>query len=298
MSTLKQILKDIIPEELLSKLKTSYDILGDVAIIEVPEELESYEIQIAKAIVTIHKSINVVAKKTGAVSGDFRIRPLKIILCLRNRQNKECNTETIMKENGIKIKLDPANVFYSIRLGTERNRIAEMVKDGENVLVMFAGVGPFALVIAKQKKANIVAVEWNPNAIKYMEENIKLNKKLKGNIQPILGDVRKVIPDKFKNWANRIVMPLPKTADDFLDVAIMASKNNALIHTYTFMDDRTWKNDLHKWLEDKCMKNKLCNKFNVTLNIVSAHVVRPYAPHIVQIGIILKVIKNRKTLNN
>jgi len=294
MSSLKHQLKNILTPEELAYVKTSYDILGDVAIVEIPSELEHKEKEIAEAVVKIHKRVKVVAKKVGAVSGDFRVRPLKIILCLRDASN--CNTETVLKENGVLMRLNPTKVFYSIRLGTERERIAEMVKDGEHVLIMFAGIGPFAFVIAREKTANIIAVEWNPDAIEYMKESLLLNKKLKGNIVPILGDVRKVVPTKFSNWADRIIMPLPKTADSFLDIAVIASKSNALIHTYVFMDSRSWKSDLEPWLEKRC--NEICNKLghNIKLKLESAHIVRPYAPKIVQIGIILKVKKIK--LNN
>ena len=265
MPSLKSRLSSVLTREELSHVKTSYDIMGDVAIIEIPDKLEHRELIIAKEIVHIHKHVRVVAKKVGAVSGDFRVRPLKIILCLRDAA--QCNTETTLKENGVLIKLDPSKVFYSIRLGTERDRIAKMVRDGEHVLVMFAGVGPFAFVIAKAKRVDVVGVEWNPVAITYFNDNIHLNKRLKGHITSVLGDVRDVIPNQYPSWADRIVMPLPKTADDFLNIAIVGARDGAFIHTYTFMNEETWKHDVSRWASEKC--NSLCDKYHVKLELES-----------------------------
>lgn len=96
------------------------------------------------------------------------------------------------------------------RESTERMRIAKQVKPGEFIMLMFAGVCPYGIVIAKHqpKIKKIVAIEINPIAYKYMVENIKLNK-LEDKIIPVLGDVK----DKAKYWygmCDRVIMPLPK----------------------------------------------------------------------------------------
>jgi len=232
--------------------------------------------------VRIHKQVKVVAKKSGPVSGRFRVRPLKIILCNRD----PCSTETTLVENGVKIKLDPAKVYYSVRLSTERKRIYERVADGERILVMFAGVGPFALIIAKHRQVDVAAVEWNPDAVYYLKENIRINR-LKGKVVPVLGDVREVVPQRFRHWADRVIMPLPKSADDFLDLAVLALRGNGHVHTYTFLNEDVWKDELSRWLEQRC--SELCDRFNVELNVYESHVVRPYAPHVVQVSVDLFV---------
>src|SRR3989339_584481 len=182
---MKDLLSKLLTSAELESLTTSFDIVGDIVIVEIPEELEKKEKQIAEAVLKVHKNAKVIAKKTGPMEGEFRIRKLKVIL-------GENRTETIYKEHGVKIKLDPAKVYFSIRLSSERKRIAGLVKSGENILALFAGVGPFPLVISKSHPdTNIVAIELNPEAVRYMEENIKLNNFR--NILPINGDARNVV---------------------------------------------------------------------------------------------------------
>lgn len=268
--TLEQALDGEMDKEEISEVTKSFDIIGDLAIVEIPDKFISKEKTIAKALLLVHPNVKVVAKKTGAMEGEFRVRPLKVIL-------GENRTETIHKEHGCLIKVDPATSYYSVRLSHERERISEMVKDGEHVLVMFAGVGPFALVIAKKKpKTKVVGIELNPAATSCFSQNIILNKLT--NCEAVLGDVREVIPKRFTGFADRILMPLPKTAFDFLDMAILAAKNNAVIHFYHFGKEETVFQEAKKLVEEAAKKS------GVKTEILSQRIVRPYAPRVIQIS--------------
>lgn len=231
MPTIREILKGKIPEKYLGLIKRSYDIIGDIAIIEIPEELEKYEKEIAEAILKIHKNVKVVAKKAGIVEGIERIRPIEIIA-------GENRTLTIHKENKIRLKVDVSKVFYTPRLSQERLRIARQVKDGEVVADLFAGVGPYSILIAKIAKPKVVyAIDINQEAYKLLVENIKLNK-VEGIVIPFLGDCRKVVEEKnLKNIADRIIMNLPKHSGDFLDVACKVSKERSIVHFYCFLKE-------------------------------------------------------------
>ena len=101
---------------------------------------------------------------------------------------------------------------------------------------MFCGIGPFPIVIAKNKKANITAVDINNDAIKYLDENIRLNK-LKGAIRPLCGDIREVAKENFVNEKfDRIIMNLPGLAFEFLDLAVDLIAENGIINYYEFSD--------------------------------------------------------------
>ncbi|MFC1723740.1 class I SAM-dependent methyltransferase family protein, partial [Nanoarchaeota archaeon] len=157
---------------------------------------------------------------------EYRTIPLKWIA---GRKTKE--TETI--ENGVRLKLDVEKVYYSPRSSTERKRILSQVKKGEDVLVMFSGCGPFTCVIGKKSEAaSVVGVEKNPLGHKYGVENIKLNKL--DHCKALKGDVRKVVPRLGK--FDRVIMPLPMSADEFLDVALKAVRKNGIVHLYQFVD--------------------------------------------------------------
>jgi tRNA (guanine37-N1)-methyltransferase len=184
------------------KMVSGYDILGSreksVAIIEEMEKPKEAALQIIKE----HKNVKTVLMKMSERKGIERKRDYKIIMGPEN-------TEVVHKENYCRFKLDPQEVYFSAREGTERLRIVEQVKENETVLVMFAGVGPYSILIAKNQPGVkiIPSIEINAKAIEYMKENIKLNK-VEGKVIPILGNVR----DKSKDWfgkCDRVVMPLP-----------------------------------------------------------------------------------------
>lgn len=274
---LRELLSDVLDDEELENLVTSYDMIGDIAIIEIPGELESKEKEIADALLETNKRLKVVAKKLGKVESEFRVRPLEIIA-------GEKRTETIYTEHGCRMKIDVAKVYFSVRLSTERKRIAELVKSGENILALFAGVGPFPLVISKNHPdTNIIAIELNPEGVKYLEENIELNKM--NNITAVEGDARKVIIEKYKNFADRILMPLPRSADKFLDAAIAGAKNGCIVHIYSFAPIE----DPYKEIEKRIFEE--AEKAGVNAEIINKKIVRPYAPKIVQVVIDFKVIK-------
>ena len=274
---LRELLLGILNEEELETLVTSYDLVGDIAIIEIPEELESKEKEIANALLEANKRLKVVAKKLGKVESEFRVRPLKVIA-------GEKRTETLYTEHGCKMKVDIAKVYFSVRLSTERKRIAGLVKSGENILALFAGVGPFPLVISKKHPdTKIVAIELNPEGVKYMEENIKLNKM--DNITAVQGDARKVVLEKYKNFAERILMPLPRSADKFLDVAIAGAKNGCIVHIYSFAPIENPYEEIEKRIFEEA------EKAGVGAEIINKKIVRPYAPKIVQVVVDFKIKK-------
>jgi len=276
-SKIKEALSGLLSEKEMEELVTSFDLIGDIAIIDIPEGLESKEKAIADAVLAVHKNIKVIAKKMGPMEGEFRVRKLKVIA-------GENRTETIYKENGVKMKLDIAKVYFSVRLGTERKRIAELVKPGERILALFAGVGPFALVIAKSHPdAEIVAIELNPDAVQYMEENIKLNKFK--NIKAILGDARSVVLKNYVGWADRVTMPLPKSADAFLDVAIAGAKDGGVVHFYAFADAEDPYSEPRKKIEEEA------KKAGAGVEFLNEKIVRPYAPRIVQVAVDFRVKK-------
>lgn len=206
-------------------LRTAYDLVGDIAIIEIPEELEKKETLIAETLLASNKKIKTVAKKVGIHGGEFRTQKLKILAGKRTK-------ETIYREHGICLKLHVENVYFSPRLSAERKRIADQVKPGETILVMFSGCGPYLAVLGKHTKAKeLVGVEINPLAHKYAEENMHGNKI--NNAQLYQGDVRKIVPSLQKTF-DRIIMPLPRSADSFLDIAFSVAKPRAMIHLYSF----------------------------------------------------------------
>ncbi len=213
----------------IEELKKSFDTIGNIVILEIPEELEKYKKTIGEATLNFTKRTSVYMKKS-PIEGVTRTRQLELIA-------GENNPVTIHKEHGTRLKLDVTNVYFSPRLATERKRVSDNVKEDEKILDMFCGIGPFPIVIAHNKKCQITAVDINNYAIKYLKENIKLNK-LKGSINPICGDIIEVSKNDLTNQKfDRIIMNLPGLAYQFLDLAIKHVENEGIINYYEFSDN-------------------------------------------------------------
>jgi len=227
MTSLKQALKNKLTKKEKQVLVRSYDVIGDIAIIEIPDELKKKEVLIAETLLKQHKNIKVVVKKIGWHRGIYRLQNVKILAGERRKQ-------TEYKESGARMKLNVEKTYFSPRFGTERLRIANQVKKDENVLIMFSGIAPFPLVIAKNAKSKTVyGIEINPVAHEFALKNVKLNK-FEDKIKLFKGDVRILVPTLKKKF-DRIAMPLPGSAEGFLDVALSTIKKNTIIHFYDFL---------------------------------------------------------------
>ncbi len=222
--TLQKRLKDSLSERELDLLISAYDVVGDIAIVIIPEELEPKEHLFVMAILSSNKKIRVVAKRSGNYGGEYRTIPLQI-LAGENRK------ETEVKEFGIRLLVNPETVYYSVRSGNERKRILSLVEQGESVLVLFSGIAPFPLIISKYSEAkSIIGIEKNPQAHAYAVKNLSRNKNQK-NIQLYLGDVQEVLPT-LSVMFDRVIMPLPTRGEEFLSCALQILKPNGFLHFY------------------------------------------------------------------
>ncbi len=215
-----------VPEELRPFLPSSFDTLGSVAVVKMADEIVPHAKDIGKAILATHKSIRTVCMDSGVVD-EFRTRNIKVVA-------GEKTTETTHKEYGMVFKMDLGRVFFSPRLATERDNVSKQVQPGEVVMDMFAGIGPFSIMIAKSRSPKIVyAIDMNPAAIEFMRENIALNR-VQG-IEPILGDARDEVKKLEK--ADRIIMNLPHDASNYVPDALGALRPGGIIHYYEIMED-------------------------------------------------------------
>lgn len=222
---LKAYLHTILPEEELQHLVRSYDVVGDMAIIIIPDLLTHREELIGRAILANNKRIKVVARRDGNYSGEFRTIPLRIIA-------GENRKETVHREYGVQLLLNPQEVYFSVRSGAERYRVAQLVRPGEDVLVLFAGAGPFPLVISKNSRAAaITGIEKNPRAVYYGRKSLDMNRSIK-NVELLEGDVLQVLPTVRKKF-DRLLMVLPHGGDAYLDAALPVLKPGGWLHFYS-----------------------------------------------------------------
>ncbi|MDG6224384.1 MAG: class I SAM-dependent methyltransferase family protein [Candidatus Thermoplasmatota archaeon] len=236
--------KDVVdvPRELKDLLPSSFDIIGDVCILKLPDGLADYGDDIAQALTLVNKNIKHVALDRGVI-GEYRLRDMEVLL-------GGPDLETVHIENNIRLKLDPSKVYFSPRLSTERQRIASLTQD-ERVLDMFCGVGPFALTIARHGRAReIVGIDLNPECIRYMEMNISLNS-LEDRVSCYLGDSRDVAPTL--GPFDRVVMNLPHSSLDFLEIALNCIERGR-IHLY-IISETAGVQDTLRMIDDTMINN-------------------------------------------
>jgi len=223
---LKQVLQERLEIVELDKLCSSFDIIGNIAIIKIPETLSSKKKLIADTLIEEIKAIKTVFCQVSGIEGDYRLRKLELL-------SGENTSITIHKEHGCTFKVDVINAYFSPRLSTERLRISKLIKPNEVIVNMFGGVGTFSIIMSHNNKTSrIYSIDSNPIAHDLCKENIEINK-LTRNVFPVLGDAKLEITNKLKGIATRVLMPLPEKAREFVDTAVSSLANNrGIVHYF------------------------------------------------------------------
>jgi tRNA (guanine37-N1)-methyltransferase len=247
--TLIQILQDKLSPNLLASLPQALDIIGDIAIIEIPQELKKHENLIGKAILKTHKNLKTVLAKAGAISGTYRTREYTFIA-------GDHKTKTIHKEFGCQYHVDVAKAYFSPRLSHEHERVASFVQTGETVADLFAGVGPFSVLIGKRNpKVQVYAVDLNPEAVELLKLNVRINR-VENRVHPLLGDAREIAATKLKGVADRVIMNLPETAIGYIDAACHTMKSQGgIVHFYAFIRSPDSTENLKQRFSEEVKKN-------------------------------------------
>lgn len=223
---LKEALEDLLPAEDIEKVGRAFEQVGTIAIVELPDISSAKKKIVADVLMKLHKNVKTVVEKVEDVSGSYRLPKFSII-------SGEDTTETIHKENGCVFAVDLNTAYFSSKLGSERLRVAELAKPKENILCLFAGVGPFAITCAKkQKTVQMTTVEINPAAVASAKKNAILNK-VADRMTILQGDVKEILPT-IKGKFNRILMPAPKNAEEFLADTLKKVTKKGFVHLYTF----------------------------------------------------------------
>ena len=274
---LKKALEGVLTEKESEELFSAFDQIGDIIIVRIPDSLLSKKKVIGETLLEQVKTAKSIFYQSSSVEGEFRTRDLEILA-------GEDKTETEYKEFGCRFIVDVEKAFFSPRLSTERDRIADLIQEGETVINMFGGVGMFSIIAAKRKKCTVYNIDINPIASKLCEKNIELNK-LEGNVISINGDAAKIIEEKLKDRGDRVLMLLPERSDEFLNSAILSTKNNGIIHYYS-----------HIHADEKSNAPKLSEKHYLEItpvksNILDSKIVRAVGPRYYQTVVDVKISK-------
>ncbi|MGI0048997.1 MAG: class I SAM-dependent methyltransferase [Nitrososphaera sp.] len=268
---LKQVLGSILTPEETAQVYSAFDQIGDIVIIKIPDDLMPKKKLIADAILANVKTSKAVFAQVSAVRGDFRVRDLEFLA-------GENRTITEYKEHACRFKVDVARTYFSPRLSTERQRIAEMVNDNETIVNMFAGVGTYSVVIAKANKTcRVYSIDSNAAASELDKINAKLNK-VQDRIVSICGDAAEVIKDQLAGQADRVLMPLPERAKEFVNSAVLALKEKGTVHYFAHVKADSKKAGQELGLQDA---RGAFARYNH--QVLAVRVVREVGPRIYQI---------------
>ena len=237
----------------------SFDVFGDIAILGASSQDPLAE---ADAIIKAHKHISSVFQSTAPLAGEFRIRSL-------TRLRGEERTRTTYREHGIVYRLDVAEVYFTPRLGTERERITGGIRSGV-VLDMFAGIGPFSILIGKRHpNVKVIAVDKNKSAVQYLRENIRANSA--ENVYSVFADSM-MLPVRGES-ADYVIMNLPHVAQKFLSEAFRVIRDGGTIYYY----DITPEDNLYQ----KSVKTiqEAAAGAGCMVEVLQERVVRSYSPH-------------------
>jgi tRNA (guanine37-N1)-methyltransferase len=194
-------------------------------------------------------------------------------------------TETIHKEQGCRFKIDISKAFFSPRLSSEHKRVAEQVRPSECVVDMFAGVGPFSILIARRlEDVQVNAIEANLEAVELIRENAKMNR-VQDRVRVWAGDARTIVKDNLQGVATRVIMNHPSQAREFLEPACETlRRDGGILHYYTFADGLDSESKAKKELTSAIDRSVWTIE-----SPVATHKVRGVAPMKWQIGVDAKL---------
>jgi len=267
---------------MIKHILRGYDILGEIAILKFIDNASASEKkQEARKLMSKHNNIKTVLEKTEKVKGRLRTIKTKYILGKNTKI-------ALYRESNCIFKFDIDKCYFSPRLSNERLELANIIRKikSKQILVLFAGVAPFSIVIAKNAKSSkIYSIELNKIANKYAKENIKLNKV--NNVKIIQGDVKKlgtiIKNNKLPSYYDIIVMPRAQLKETFLKQALSVSKRGTIIFYYDFC--------LESEIKDKVKSVEFeAKKYKKKIKIIRVKKAGDIAPYKFRIRIDFKII--------
>ena len=260
-----------VPPRLAPLLPKAFDAIGDILVLRLPEELREFEGRIGEAMLRWDPKVRTVAVDEG-VRGELRVRSLRVVA-------GESRTRTEHVEFGLRYLVDVERAYFSPRLGSERWRVATQVRPGEVVVDMFAGVGPYAILIARTRKSKTVhAIDANPAAVELLRENVRRNRAETVVVHEGSGEA--VLPRL--GPVDRVIMDLPQTAREFLPAAVLHVRAGGIVHFYTIAERGSIKDAGE---EAVALAQGTVRKAEV----LASRVVRGYSPGKVHLAIDLRI---------
>lgn len=251
-----------VPDRIRPNLPTSFDVVGDIVLIKIPDDLRVYGPAIGIAILKVHKNIKGVFHDDG-VQGPYRLRTLKSLA-------GSDATRTAHVEYGARFEVDVAKAYFSPRLANEHERVAALVGPDEVVADLTAGVGPFSVLIGRKRSGKkVYAVDLNPDAVALLKQNLSAHR-LDAKVDAVHADAR--------DWLatappiHRAIVNLPQGGEDIALAAAAKLAPGGTLHFY-----RMW-NQADKDAKVEALRAALTASAGREARVVDVHVVHAYSP--------------------
>lgn len=254
----------------------SFDLLGNIVIVNFNEGVSSKQKKkFAQKVLDENKSVRTVLEKVGKVKGRLRKAQTKFLL-------GEKTKEVRYKENGCVFRFNVDKTYFSPRLSNDRKEVSKLIKKNERVLVMFAGVGPYSIVIAKNSNARkVVSNEINRIANSYARKNAVLNK-VSEKIVFWDGDAKRISKKKKGEKFDFIVMARPNLKDTFLSSALSFCKRGTRIYYHGFCNVEEAKRLVQDLKEE-------AKKIGRNIKVIRTKKIGEIAPYKIRLGIYFRV---------
>ncbi|XP_041809662.1 tRNA (guanine(37)-N1)-methyltransferase [Chelmon rostratus] len=287
----EEVLEAVLPQG--QDVTSGFSRVGHIAHMNLREHQLPYKNLIGQVIMDKNPGVTCVVNKTNMIDSTYRNFKMEVLAGEENMVAK-------VKENGVMYEFDFSRVYWNPRLSTEHQRVVQLVKRGDTVFDVFAGVGPFA-VPAARSGANVLANDLNPESYRWLQHNCKLNKVEKKvrtfNLDGrafIQGPVKQELPALLKGKVGvHVVMNLPALALEFLDAfrgllhqQPSCDENLPTVHCYGFSKEDNPATDVVKRashslgfpLEDRCSvhfvrnvapnKDMMCVRFTLPKEVL------------------------------
>ena len=277
---LRKIAREVLGDELGSRVWKRIEIIGDIAVIRKPFDLDPESLRpVAEELLKRLSYIKSVWLAITPVEGTHRVRQYVHLA-------GEKRSETVYREHGCSFMLDITRVYISPVLGYDHMRIAKMVRDGEKVLNMFAGIGGYSIVLSRHARPSyVLSIDINPDAVRYLRINIELNRVGDRN-EVVLGDALKIVSSLRREF-DRVLMPLPELWREALVVALDAVKMGGYIHPHLFVDADRKREAFDRAIE---MVSRVLKEKKIRFDVMGGHVIRSVGPRRYHVTLDIAVI--------
>jgi len=253
----------VIPEELRHELPRSFDVVGDVVIVRLPKTLLPYCHEVGTALLSFVPGARVVAVDSG-VQGEARLRALEVVA-------GQGPLVTTYRENGLSFKVDLERAYFSPRLAGEHDHMSKVSQDGERLLDLFCGIGPFSLtVLSRCLHSTAVGVDSNAQAIELMRENAE-RMGVSARLECRTEDAGNFL--KGGGEFDRVVMNLPREGYKYLKLVGRLVKSPGWLHFYGLVP----KGDIAS-KSDEVLEALSCGQEPSEWSVKEVRVVHPYSP--------------------